>query len=63
MPLQAPALVIDVIGEKQLQVIIMSSGLGIAFLLSSATGAGTVSGSSSFNACMGYTPKFEVGKS
>ena len=57
---QAPSLVNDVIGERQLLAAIISGGLGIALLLGSVTGAGSVSGSSSFNACMGYTSKFEV---
>ena len=50
----------DVIGEAFLLLIIVSGCIGISLAMGSSTGAGKVSGSTSFYGCMGYTSKFEV---
>jgi hypothetical protein len=48
------------IGEGNLSILILSAGFGLTFGLCSLSGAGKVTGSSSFNGCIGHTHKFEV---
>jgi hypothetical protein len=47
-------------GENRLLLIIALGGMALTLGMCTMSGAGTATGSSTFNGCMGHTHKFEV---
>ncbi len=47
-------------GENRLLLVIALGGMALTLGMCTMSGAGTATGSSTFNGCMGHTHKFEV---